>query len=77
MKEASAIDEDLDELDAPDEHGLVEFVGDLAGGRREEEEGQDQEAGRQRVEERRVEAGAGAEIVDEQDRQEHSGRHCR
>ena len=46
LKAAERHDADLDELDAAGEHGLVEFVGDLAGGGREEEEGEDEEGGR-------------------------------
>ena len=69
--------EDLGEFDPPDEQGLIVFVGELAGGRREEEEGQDQEARRQGVEQGRVDAGAGAEIVDQAASTMRNGRHCR
>ena len=62
-------DADLDELDAAGEKRLVVFVSKLAGGRREDEEGDDQEAGGKRVDERRIEAELRAEIIDDQQRQ--------
>src|SRR5689334_11644635 len=62
-------DADLDELDATRQHGLVEFIGDLPGGCRKDEEGKDQEACGYGVEEGRVEAEPGPQVVDQQDRQ--------
>src|SRR5262249_49754948 len=62
-------DADLDELDAARQHGLVELVRDLPGGRREDEKRQDQEASGNGVEEGGIEAEPGPQVVDQQDRQ--------
>src|SRR5947207_416720 len=62
-------DADLDELDAAGEKSLVVLVGKLAGGRREDEKGNDQKPGGKRVDERGINAERRPQIIDDEQRQ--------
>ena len=62
-------DGDLEQLDEARQPALVELVGDLAGGGREQHEGQDEQARDQVVQQGRIERGPGQGVIGQHDQQ--------